>query len=297
MMNGKLKVDLVPALKRLEVLSKGLSSSHLIGAYRSVFKGKGLEFSDYRQYSEDDDASLIDWKASVRSNSILVKQYVEEREINVFFVLDCSSRMLFGSAEKLKAEYNIELTASLTHAILEAGDNVGLALHSDDVKAKLVPSRGKSQFYEVSRLLLNTEYYNGSFNLKNAVKFVFNYLKESAVVIIISDFINWKDEWEEPLKLLTTKFDVICIMVRDPRDKTLPEDVGEVYVQDPDSEKTLLIEPRLIKQSYEHRVKEQEIIIRNIFYKNNIDFTEILTDKSFVKPIVGLFLRRALKWK
>ena len=291
------KVDLIPALRRLEVLSKGLTTSRLVGAYKSVFKGKGLEFSDYRQYNEDDDAGLIDWKASVRSNDILVKQYVEERELNIFFILDCSSRMLFGSAEKLKAEYNIELTASLSHAILEAGDNVGIALYSDDAKAKLAPSRGKSQFYEISRLLLNPEYYHGKFDLENAVKFVFNYLKEAAVVIIISDFLNWKDEWEESLKLLTTKFDVICLMIRDPRDKTMPEEVGEVYVQDPNSEKTLLVEPALIKQAYEHNVREQENRIRIAFLKNNIDFAEILTDKSFVKPIVGLFLKRTLKWK
>lgn len=291
------KVDLVPALRRLEILSKGLTSSKLVGTYRSVFKGKGLEFKDYRDYTLEDDANLIDWKASARTNEILIKQYTEERDVDVFFVVDSSSRMLFGSTHKLKAEYVIELTASLSHAILEAGDNVGLALYSDKEKADILPSRGKTQFYILSKLLLNPEFYNGNFDLKNAVKFIFNYLKKTAVVIIISDFLGWKDEWRESLELLTTKFDVICIMVRDPRDRILPEDVGEIVVQDPNTGKTLLVEPGLIKHAYEYDVREQENKIRKSFFKSNIDFTEISTDKSFVKPIINLFLKRALKWK
>ena len=133
------KVDLVPALRRLEILSKGLTSSKIIGAYKSVFKGKGLEFSGYRGYTLEDDSNLIDWKASARTNEILIKEYSEERDVDVFFLVDCSPRMLFGSTEKLKAEYVIELTASLSHAILEAGDSAGLALYSDDVKADILP--------------------------------------------------------------------------------------------------------------------------------------------------------------
>jgi uncharacterized protein (DUF58 family) len=292
------KVDLVPALKRLEVLSKGLTSSRIIGAYKSVFKGKGLEFTGYRDYTIDDDAGLIDWKASARTNEILIREYAEEREIDIFFLIDCSSRTLFGSTDKLKAEYTIELTASLTHAILEAGDSVGLALYSDDVKADILPSRGKTQFYTISKLLLNPEYYQGNtFDLKKAVKFIFDYLKKTAVVIIISDFLTWKDEWENSLNLLTQKFDVICIMVRDPRDKTLPSDVGEVFIEDPNTGKTLLIEPGLIKQAYEHEVKEQEDKIKRSLLKASIDFADVSTNESFVKPIMNLFLKRALKWR
>jgi uncharacterized protein (DUF58 family) len=291
------KVELVPALKRLEILSKGLTNSRIIGAYKSVFKGKGLEFSDYREYNLDDDAELIDWKASARTNQILIKEYTEEREVDVFFLVDCSSRMLFGSTQKLKAEYNIELIASLAHSILEAGDSIGISLYSDKSRANLLPSRGKTQFYELSKILLDVEKYDGNFDLKSAVKFIFNYLKKTAVVIIVSDFINWKDDWEDSLNLLSQKFDVICIMVRDPRDRTLPNDVGEIVIQDPKSGKTLLIEPKLIKESYEREVKFQEEKIKKILFKSNIDFIEILTDQQFVKPIMNLFLKRVSKWR
>lgn len=291
------KVDLVPALRRLEILSKGLTNSKMIGAYKSVFKGKGLEFTGYREYTTEDDADLIDWKASARTNDLLIKEYAEERDVDVFFLVDSSKSMLFGSTQKLKAEYVIEMTASLAHAILEAGDSVGLTLYSDKEKQDVLPSRGKTQFYTLSKMLLNTENYDGVFDLSNAAKFIFNYLKKSAVVIIISDFISWKDNWEESLKLLSQKFDVICIMVRDPRDRKMPSDVGQVVIEDPDTGKNLLIEPELIKESYEHEVREQERRIRNSLSKTNIDFIDISTDQPFTKPIMNLFLRRASKWK
>lgn len=292
------KVDLVPALKRLEILAKGLASSKIIGAYKSVFKGKGLEFSDYRGYTLEDDAALIDWKASARTNELLIRQYTEEREVNVFFLVDCSSRMLFGSTEKLKAEYNIELVASLAHAILEAGDSVGLALYSDNVKAKISPSRGKTQFYEIIKLLLNPAYYEGGgFNFQSAVKFIFNYLKETSVIIVVSDFLDWSDELEKSFELLKTKFDIVCIMVRDPRDRILPSGAGEIVIQDPKSGKTMLIEPELIKEAYENVVKEQEKNIRNTLSKEGVDFTDIQTDKPFIKPIINLFLKRATRWR
>ena len=291
------KVDLVPALRRLEMLSKSLTTSRVVGAYRSVFKGKGLEFSGYREYTSEDDANLIDWKASARTNEILLKEYSEEREIDVFFLIDSSSNMLFGSTQKLKAEYIIELTASLSHAILEAGDNVGMALYTDKAKSPLIPSRGKTQFYQISKVLLNVENYGGNFDLKDAAKFIFNYLKKNAVIIIISDLLGWKDEWEDVMETLNTRFDVICIMVRDPRDKTLPVDVGEVVIQDPKTGKTLLIEPELIKHSYESIVKEQEEKIKKTLFKANVDFVDITTDESFVKPILNLFLRRVKRWR
>ncbi|MEK6907074.1 MAG: DUF58 domain-containing protein [Nanoarchaeota archaeon] len=292
------KVDLIPALRRLEILSRGLTSSKLVGAYRSVFKGKGLEFKEYREYTPADDSNLIDWKASAKTNEILMKEYSEEREVDVFFLVDCSSKMLFGSTQRLKAEYAIELVASLSHAILEAGDSVGLALYSDKLKADLLPSRGKTQFYNLSKVLLNIDYYEGNnFNIRDATKFIFNFLKKRAVVIIVSDFINWKEEWEESLSLLSQKFDVVCIMVRDPRDRIMPEDVGEIVLQDPNTGKTLLIEPGLIKQAYEHDVKEQEIRIKKSLFKIGIDFADVSTDKSFVKPIINLFLKRALRWR
>ena len=136
------KVDLTPAVRRLEIISKGLVNTRVMGGYLSVFKGRGLEFAGYTPYDPDVDSRSIDWKATARTGDILMKEYIQERDINVFFVVDASSNMLFGSTDKLKIEYAIELIAGLSHAALEAGDRVGFALVSDKVVKKLIPDKG-----------------------------------------------------------------------------------------------------------------------------------------------------------
>ncbi|MEK6835774.1 MAG: DUF58 domain-containing protein [Nanoarchaeota archaeon] len=291
------KLEITPALRKLQALSKTLVTTRALGAYRSVFKGKGLEFAGYRPYSQDDDASLIDWKASIRTGEILIKEYVEARDINVFFILASSASMLFGSIEKLKIEYAIELVSAMANAILEVGDNVGIALISNKVITKIYPEKGRQQIYNITRLLVNPDNYGGRFMFKVATEFALHYLKESTVLIIVSDFIYLDKDWEYSLKLLTKKFDVIGIMTRDPRDRTLPEDAGEIVIADPHSNKTLLVDPAIIKPAYEKMIREQELEIEHIFHKNVADFIDISTDKSFVQPVLTLFRERALRWK
>jgi uncharacterized protein (DUF58 family) len=291
------KVDLVPAIKRLEIISKGLVNTKVLGGYLSVFKGRGLEFADYAHYNPDEDSRSIDWKATARTGDLLMREYVEERDINVFFVIDASSNMLFGSIDKLKIEYVIELVAGLSHAALEAGDRVGFVLVGDKVMKKVHPDKGKKQFYIISKSLLDPELYGGNFNFKEASGFLLNYLEETTVVIIISDFANFNEKNEESLKLISKKFDVIGIMIKDPRDRTLPRDSGQVVISDSTGKKTLVVETELVKDAYEKEVKNQEKKIRDIFYKAGADFIDIQTNSSYAEPIIGLFRARALKWK
>ena len=295
MAKKKIKVDLIPAIRKLEVISKSLITNRVIGGYKSVFRGKGLEFSDYRPYSFDDDASLIDWKATARTNEVLIKQYIEERDINVFFLIDASDHMLFGSTDKLKVEYVVELAASLSHAILEAGDSVGMSLYTEEPIEKISPSRGSQQFYIISKILSDPNMYGGKFNIRNAVDFCLNFLKQDTIVIIISDFISLNEDWGTYLRLMSSKFDTIGLMVRDPRDFTMPENATQIVIQDPSSNRTLLIEPGLVKYAFEKLVKEQEEKIVNGFQRAGADFVKLRTDKSFVSPILNLFRRRALK--
>ncbi len=292
------KVDLSPAVKRLEIITKGLVNTKAVGNYLSVFKGKGLEFAGYTNYNPQFDASSIDWKATARTGNVLVREYVEERDINIFFILDASYNMLFGSTDKLKIEYAIELVAGLTHAALESGDQVGFALVSDQVIKKIHPQRGKKQFYIISRALLDVDLYGGgNFNFKEVADLLINYLKESTVVIIISDFANFRPDEEEKLKLITKKFDTIGIMVKDPRDRTLPLDVGQVVISDTSGKKTMIVETELIKQAYEKEVKEKEKKVKDAFLKAGADFIDVQTDKSYAQPIINLFRARALRWK
>jgi uncharacterized protein (DUF58 family) len=297
MKKRKLNVEIEPSIRKLEVVTKGLIKSKGFGNYKSVFRGKGLEFLEYRPYDRNDDSSMIDWKASMRSNQLLIRQYAEERDIQVLFLLDCSSSMIFGSTSKLKNEYAAELVASLAFSILDAGDSVGLIMFNDKVVKEIYPNKGKGQFYNIVKTLTNPDNYGGGYNFNSVSDYILNYIKQSAVVIIVSDFVGLGEDFLKSLKFVTSKFDTIGIMVRDPRDRELPKDVGQVVIEDPYSNNSLLIEPELIKEVYEEEIRKQERWIKDIFSRNKSDFLMLITDKGFVKPILTLFKERALKWR
>ena len=160
----KLKPDLSHKLRKLDLGTRRLISTKLLGKYKSLIKGRGLEFSSFREYSLQDDASLIDWKASLRAHEPLIKEFVEERNLEVFFLIDVSASMLFGSTQKLKNEFVIELAALLSYAVISAGDNLGYAFFSNRLFNTRKPSRNPSLFYFLTSELLKTEIYGNNFD-------------------------------------------------------------------------------------------------------------------------------------
>lgn len=292
----KLKVDVRLAVRKIEITAKGLITSAMVGGYKSVFKGRGLEFDGYREYAPDDDAGLIDWKASKRANKTLVKTFVEERNLEVFFLIDVSSSMIFGSVEKLKIEYAAELIASLGYAILNAGDSLGFAFFSDKIIKKVPISRGKGQFYVLEKNLVDASAFGGGYNLTKALGFLPNFVKRFSPVIIVSDFIGLSKGWEKALSAVSKRYDIIAIMVRDPRDRFLI-DVGEINVEDPFSDKQMIAVTGKIKDDYREYVALEERRIRRDFITNNCDFVSLSTDRPWLEPITELFRRRAKKFK
>ncbi|MDP7179998.1 MAG: DUF58 domain-containing protein [Candidatus Woesearchaeota archaeon] len=294
---AKLRVDLKPAIKRLEIITSGVVSAWAVGQYKSVFRGKGAEFDGYRDYSLSDDSSLIDWKASVRGHKLIVKEFIEERNLNIFFLVDVSASMVFGSTHKLKNEYAAEIVGSLTHIILEAGDKIGMALFSDKIVKKFPPNNGRNQFYIVSKNLVDSGSYGGKYDLVEAIKFLIGFLKERAIVMIVSDFIGLKGDWQKYLKIAGHKYDLIGVMVRDPRDRVLPADNTNVFVTDPYSNKQIVFNPVLLKDGYEKHVKMEEERIKKVFLNSNCDFINLSTDTPFESAFVNFFTRRRRKAK
>jgi uncharacterized protein (DUF58 family) len=292
----RLRIDVLSLTKRLEIILKMLVNTQITSKYRSVYKGKGLEFEDYRVYSPEDDASRIDWKASVRANETLIKLFKEERNLNVYIVLDTSSSMIFGSTEKLKLEYAAELAASFAYFILEANDRVGLVMFNDKIVKMLMPAAGKKQFYIILNALVNADFYGGGYNLENAVNFLMKTSKERGLMIIISDFIGAKAECEKILRTAAVKFDMVGVMIRDPRDEVMPqEDVGQFVIQDPYSDTTLLIDPRKIGEGYRSYVQKEEAGINKAFLEGNLDLIKLSTSESFIKVLIEFFMKRR-KW-
>lgn len=292
---AKLKIEITPSIQRLNLLIKGFVNTKYIGSYASAFKGQGLEFADYRVYNSGDDANRIDWKASSRARKLLVKEYVEERNINVFFIIDVSSKMMLGSTPKLKCEYVAELVASFAHVVLRAGDFVGLTMFSDKV-VKTVPSNnGMRQFQIISDTLSNLSFYGGGSNIKKSLDNALKFLDENTLIILISDFIS--DDFEESLRLAAKKFKLIGILVRDPRDMTLPSVMGQISVEDPITHQRMLITPNKFKSLYDFEAKKQVDNLEKIFKDVGADFLTLYTNESFVEKLVAFFKMREKRWR
>ncbi|MGB9749146.1 MAG: DUF58 domain-containing protein [Candidatus Woesearchaeota archaeon] len=291
-------VNLKPLLKQMEIFSKkDIAGGGFAGGYTSVFKGRGLEFEGYREYTPNDDASLIDWKASLRSNELLIKEFAEERNVNVVFAFDVSSSMSYASTKKLKNEYAIELIASIAFSILRAGDSIGLLMFSDRVKYYLKPALGHKQYYVIIKALLNPKLYEGDFELSKALSFLTTNLKKGSIVILVSDFIGLKSGWQNVLDVAVKKFDFIGIMVRDPVDNELPVKVGPVVISDPFSDDELLVDPDFIKQKYDNYTRNQRAAVKEEFLKRRCGFIELRTDKPFEDEILKFFKQRAKQWR
>ncbi len=266
--------------------------------YKKMFMGKGFEFEKYRGYTFSDDASRIDWKASMRSGeSLLVKDFTGEERLKVFLVVDVGENMLFGSGDKIKSEYAAEIAASIAHIVLASGDLVGYALFSERVQALRDLKEGMEQFSAFTASLSNVKLYGGKSNLKETLKFLLGYLrKDIASVFIISDFIKLDDSSLKILRQFAIKFETVGIMVRDPVDLRLPNLSREVVVEDPYTGRQLIIKPSLVAGEYEKYTLEQKKVVESIFKKTGSDLLELDTSQDFVEGLSS-FLKARIKRK
>lgn len=295
MQQQKLNLDVDTAIKKLEILIKRLVRTRREGFYLSLFKGKGLEFESYREYTYGDDASTIDWKASMRTNQLVTKRFREERDLKVLFVIDVSNKMLFGSTERLKCEYAAELATSLSYVILEGGDRIGFCFFSDGIKELEPPKSGVVNFYDFVRRIKDPKLYGGKCNLKKIFNWMTLTLRRDYFLIIVSDFLG-PINWAKELRVLSSKLEVIGIKIEDPRDFELPKGVKEVIISDPNSSNTLLVDSDLIREEYERYALKHRSTVKNVFKNCRVDLLTLTTDEPFIEPLVN-FLKNRKGWK
>ncbi|MCG2718215.1 MAG: DUF58 domain-containing protein [Nanoarchaeota archaeon] len=288
----KLLIDVTPVIQAFELTTKSALGGKLLGSYKSRFRGKGVEFEDYTEYSPGDDSNAIDWRASVRSNKVLIKEYTEERSINIFFLIDVSSSMVYTTGKKLKAEYAGELIISLAFLMIKNSDNVGIALFNDKIIKRYAPQRGLTQYYKIINTLLNSQNYGGGCDFSNALKFSFGFVRPKSLIIIVSDFIGMGSNWQDILKINAERFDIIIFMVRDPADSVLPKTKREVILKDPFSNKTIRLSGKKVGEKYEKYVKQQEEDIKKFFTNLGISFLKLDTGESFAEPVIRFFNER-----
>jgi len=292
------KADLVPKKARnLDVFAKKkVFNEVLAGEWISNLKRRGIEFSGYRVYTPNDDASLIDWKASLRGNKTLVKELEVERAHNIFFLVDVSDSMLFASTEKLKCEYAAEVVSTIAYAVLRASDNVGMAMFNDHLVEKIYPQVGKRQYYTIIKKLSNPELYGGKFDLEKAIKYSMSFLRMRSTIIIISDFIGLKENWSKYMEYMQIHYNVVVIMIRDPIDDELPKDAGQVIIEDVYTGEKMYIDSKDYSERYNKAAKENKEEIKQKLDNIGIPFLELKTNEDYVEKLITFFRREGKRW-
>ena len=263
--------------------------------YRTLFKGKGLEFDGYRFFLPDDDYYQIDWKASLRTGKKMIKQYREERDVSVYILVDCSSSMLFGSGEKLKAEFAGEIACVLGDLVVNGGDKVSLIMFSDQLVKFVSPSSKKDQVLIFHKFLSDLNNYHGKFDFEKLLEYLTKIvsISSSNSFVLISDFLYLKKGFEKKIPFILKKGDFFCLMTRDKFDEALPEKTTKVFVKDPFSNKKMFIDLSLARKEFYKYAKEQKEKVLRIFNSFNIDIFELKTNKDFVIPLSQFMKKRA----
>jgi uncharacterized protein (DUF58 family) len=289
-----LEVNLDPHVKQSDIAAKRRVLSRVLeGSWTALLKGRGIEFAGFRQYTYGDDASRIDWNATLRAKEVLVREFEEYKMVNVFFLLDVSDSMLFTSGAKLKVEYAAELLFHLANAIIDAGNSVGYALFSDHIVVKNPPAIGHDIIYRLARDLSDGRNYGGHRDMRLTMNMVNSLLHQHSLIIFISDFIDMPDGWDRYIRMFSMQNDLIGMMVRDPHDFAMPEQGLQAVVGDPSgSGETLLIDTAQYAGLFKQDVAKEEHYIRSVFEKARAGFLKIDTSHEPFDAVIAYFRKR-----
>lgn len=291
----ELLVELDASKASAELRAKRRVLSRVLeGLWTTLLKGRGMEFAGYRQYTYGDDASRIDWNATLRGNQTLVREYEEYKTVNVFFMLDLNDSMLFTTQEKLKCEYAAELMFHFAKAVTDIDDAVGYALYTNDIMKHQLPTIGMNVITHLEQELSNGKNYGGDADFKRVMMLVSGLLRERSLIVIISDFVMLPIGWELYIKSLSTRFDLIGIMVRDPRDSELAEERTQAILQDPMNENDrMLVDFKQYAGLYEDEVTRNETYVESVFGKAKAGFLKIDTTVEPLSQLIQYFKKRA----
>ena len=283
--------QILKKVKQIEIRTRGLVNDIFGGEYHSVFKGRGMTFSEVREYQPGDDIRLIDWNVTARNSSPFIKVFEEERELTVYLLVDISKSGEFGSSKQLKSDYGAEIASVLGFSAIKNNDKVGLILFTNEIEKYVVPKKGKSHVLRIIRELLYTQPINSGTSIKVALDYLLKVTKRKSVVFLISDFLDI-NYWAS-LKVVNRKHDLICIQLYDPAEIEFP-DIGVVKVKDPETKSSFWIdttnkeELALLRQEVKLRFNQ----LRKKAKKIGLDFISMANNEDFVEPLLKLLRRR-----
>ncbi len=287
--------ELLKQVKQIEIRTRGIVNEVFSGEYHSVFKGRGMEFSEVREYNFGDDIRSIDWNVTARFGHPYIKIFEEERELTVMLLVDMSGSLMFGSVEKTKQQVAAELSAVLAFSALKNNDKVGLILFTDRIEKFVPPRKGKSHALRIIREVLSFEPEGNQTNLRQALEYFNHTIKKKAIVFLISDFID--GGYEKILRIVGKKHDLIGIVLRDQREKSM-FDAGLIKFRDAETGEIRFIDTgdKIIRQSVIDENKHWSEFRRQLFVSSRLDSIDIETSGSYVKPLVDFFKLREKRW-
>jgi uncharacterized protein (DUF58 family) len=289
--------EIVKKLRKIEIHTARLANDQLAGSYHSVFKGRGMAFSEVRQYQPGDDVRFIDWNVSARMQDTYVKVFTEEREMTVMLLVDLSASERFGAVGRPKLETVAEVAALLAFSAIKNNDRVGLIMFTDRVERFVPPKKGKGHVMRVIAEILNAKPEGRGTDLRSALEMLGHMLKRRSVVFLLSDFIQPPQvrnaSYEKPLRLAAARHDLIPIEIADRREEELP-DLGLVLCEDLETGELFEVDTssREAQTVFGMRVAKERAARDQLFARLSLDHLRIQTDRSYVKPIVDLFRLR-----
>jgi uncharacterized protein (DUF58 family) len=283
--------EILRKVRQIEIKTRGVVNEILSGEYHAVFKGRGMNFAEVREYQLGDDVRSIDWNVSARMGHPYIKLFEEERELLVMLLCDMSSSSMFGSGTALKSEVAAELAAVLSFSAIQNNDKVGLLLFTDKIEKFVPPRKGKGHILRILRELLTFEPQRSGTDIRGALEYMNSVVKKRAIVFLISDFID--EGYQKAIRIVGRKHDLTAVHLSDPREYQLP-DVGLVRLHDAENGTPLWVDTSSarVRNQLETNYRSWQGTVKSQFERSGVDYLPLSTDRDYVRPLVQFFKRR-----
>jgi len=283
--------DIFKKVRKIEIKTRGLSNQIFSGEYHSVFKGRGMAFSEVREYQFGDDIRNIDWNVTARFNTPFIKVFEEERELTVMLLIDVSGSNDFGTNKQLKEDIVTEISAVLSFSAIQNNDKVGVIFFSDKIEKFIPPKKGSSHILRIIRELIDFKAENTGTNIAEALRYLSNAIKKKSTAFLISDFMD--EGFEKAIQIANFKHDLIAIRVTDEREFEIPN-IGLVRMLDAETGKTKWIDTSSakVRDNYARQIRSKSEYLDTVFGRYGVDSAKVYTGKDYVKPLMNLFKRR-----
>ena len=284
--------EIIKKVRKIEIKTRGLSQNIFAGQYHSAFKGRGMAFSEVREYQYGDDVREIDWNVTARFHRPYVKVYEEERELTVMLLVDLSGSLDFGSVQQTKRDLVTEIASTLAFSAIQNNDKIGVILFTDRIEKYIPPKKGRKHILYIIHELLNFKPAGVRTDIGMAVSYLTRVMKRRCTAFLLSDFYS-RSDFSKPIQIANSKHDVVAIQVYDPRAKSLP-DIGLMKVRDAETGHEMIIDTSSAKlrQAHARYWIEREDLLNRTFAKSKVDWTSVATNENFTKALLLLFKKR-----